>query len=919
MKSTIYILLLLCFQLSFAQDGNNRLTASFKDTDLMEVLLYIEKTTDYRFFYLEKWLKNSRVSGVYTDAPLNDILKDIFKNTLINFHISADQKIILTKNTVVHSSLPIDFIENTDRATTILDDEEIEAPPISYTFEKTSGSKNVIHIGKEDPKNRKRRFTLKGIIRNAKTGEAIQNLALVVKKRNIGAVTDAKGLYSIELPAGPNQIEFNALGFEKTERNLIMYNDGKLDFKLNESLEVLDEVVVTADANKNVEQGITGVSQIEIKKIKTIPLVLGERDILKVATTLPGISTAGEGAAGYNVRGGNTDQNLILLDNAVIYNPSHFFGIFSALNPFTTGSVTIYKGSIPAEYGGRLSSVFDIKTKDGNVEKFTGEASLGPVTSNLVLEFPVFKNKSSLIVGGRATYSKWILRSLKSESLKNSNASFSDIIAKYQHRINANNHIRATAYYSKDAFNISSDSIYGYDNRLFSVNWSHRFNDKIRSNVLVTNSQYKFNINYDNNSVDAFDLGYRIEETEAKLKLKYKYNKKHSIDFGLSSKLYGVNPGSIRPLELQSSVQEIKIPKEQGLESAVFLSDNYKVSEKLSMNIGLRYSLFAALGEQSQRIYEDRVPKSETTLLETRTFEKNEVIKTYGGLETRISARYFLRPDVSVKASYGNTYQYIHTLSNNTTVSPTDTWKLSDINIRPQRANQFALGVYKNFDDNTYEFSIESYFKRLNDIIDYKVGSELFLNQAIETEVFQGEGKAYGIEVLLKKNEGRLNGWLGYTYSRSFIKFDSEFSEERINNGDYFSSNFDKPHDISLVGNYKLTKRFSLSANFVYQTGRPVTYPIGTYVYRGKGYALYSNRNEFRIPDYYRMDVSFNVEGNHKIKKFAHSFWNVSIYNLLGRNNPYSVFFVTEGGQVKAYKSTIFSIPVPTITYNFKF
>lgn len=919
MKSLLYLLLLLCFQVSYAQHKIDNVSASFKDTNLTEALLYIEKATDYQFFYLDKWLESKHVTGVYTNAPLDDVLTDIFKNAVINFYITPDKKIILTQNTVVYSTLPIDFFETPEEETSVLEDEEIKTAPILYISEQTINSKKVIHVGKEDSTNRKNRFTLNGVIRNAQTREVIPNLALVVKNQNIGVVTDINGYYSIELPAGLNQIEFNALGIEKKKQNLVIYNDGQLDFALNESLEVLEEVIVKADANKNIEQSITGVSQIEVAKIKTIPLVLGERDILKVATTLPGISTAGEGAAGYNVRGGKTDQNLILLDNAVIYNPSHFFGIFSALNPFTTSGVSIYKGSIPAEYGGRLSSVFDIETKDGNVEKISGEASLGPVTSNLVLEVPVVKNKSSILVGGRATYSKWILKSLKSESLKNSNASFSDLIAKYHHKINANNDIRATAYYSKDAFNISSDSVYGYDNRLFSLNWNHKFNDKSSSSLSLTNSQYRFNITYDNNSVDAFDLGYRNEETEAKLKLKYLYNKKHSLDFGLSSKLYGVYPGSIQPLEPQSNVIGINIPKEKGLESAIFLSDDYKVTEKLLLNLGLRYSLFTALGEQSQRIYEDGNPKSESTLLETRTFDKNEAIKTYGGPEARISTRYFIKPDVSVKASFGNAYQYIHTLSNNTTVSPTDTWKLSDINIKPQRASQFALGLYKNIDDNTYEFSIESYYKKLNDIIDYKVGSELLLNETIETEVFQGEGKAYGIEVLLRKNTGRLNGWLGYTYARSLIKFESEFKEEQINNGDFFPSNYDKPHDISFVGNYKLTKRFSLSTNFVYQTGRPTTYPIGTYVYRGQGYAFYSNRNEFRIPDYYRMDVSFNVEGNHKIKKFAHSFWNFSIYNLFGRKNPYSVFFVTENGQVKSYKSTIFSVPIPTITYNFKF
>ncbi len=361
------------------------------------------------------------------------------------------------------------------------------------------------------------------------------------------------------------------------------------------------------------------------------------------------------------------------------------------------------------------------------------------------------------------------------------------------------------------------------------------------------------------------------------------------------------------------------IPEEQGLESAAFLSDSWKVNDKLLIDAGLRYSVYLALGAASQRIYEENAPKNNSTLVETREYKDNEVIKTYGGPEVRVSARYFLGEDFSVKASYNNTFQYIHTLSNNTTVSPTDTWKLSDYNIKPQEANQVALGFYKNLEGNKYEISLEGYYKRSKNILDYKVGAQLLLNDAIETEVLQGDGKAYGVEFLVRKNEGALNGWVGYSYSRSFVKLDSPYREERVNNGEYFPANYDKPHDFSLVANYKFTRRFSVSANFVYQTGRPVTYPIGSYEFNNAEYVFYSDRNKFRIPDYYRLDLSFNMEGNHKIKKFAHSFWNFSIYNVLGRNNPYSVFFVTQDGELKAYKSSIFSIPVPTITYNFKF
>jgi hypothetical protein len=329
--------------------------------------------------------------------------------------------------------------------------------------------------------------------------------------------------------------------------------------------------------------------------------------------------------------------------------------------------------------------------------------------------------------------------------------------------------------------------------------------------------------------------------------------------------------------------------------------------------------MFAALGEGMERIYQPGAPRRESSVIDSVYYDKNEVIESYGGPEFRLAARYFLQEDLSVKASYNSTFQYIHTLSNNTTASPTDTYKLSDGIIKPQNADQYSLGFYKNLDNNTYELSLEGYYKTSDNILDYKVGAQLFLNDNIETEILQGQGKSYGIEFLAKKTKGDLNGWLAYSYSRSFVKLDGEFNEETVNNGDYFPSNFDKPHDFSMVANYKFTRRFSLSANFVYQTGRPITYPVGKYNYNGAEYVMYSDRNEFRIPDYYRLDLSFNVEGNHKLEKLAHSFWNISIYNVLGRNNPYSVFFVTEDGEIKAYKSSIFSIPIPTITYNFKF
>ncbi len=917
MRKIAFVLFWFISSAAQAQEGPV-LSLSYENTPFVEVLSELERLSGYRFYFVEDWIPKRSVSGNFESQDLGTILDALLEDTLLNFHLMDGKRAILTQNAIIVAALPEAFFGQSDA-----DSREVEstANPLFYAEAANEAEQEVatVRIGKQDRNSEQRRFTLKGIARNAENGQAVSEMAIVVQGKNIGTATNAEGYYELELPAGVNILETSALGIQGQRKKVIIYNDGTLDFDLQESIEVLDEVVVQGNQNRNVEQAATGVTLLEVEKIKTIPLVLGERDILKAAVTLPGISTTGEGSSGYNVRGGRTDQNLILLDNAVIYNPTHFFGIFSALNPFTTGDVNIYKGSIPAEYGGRLSSVFDIGTKDANVEKFAGEASIGPVTSNLTLETPIVKDKAAILVGGRATYSDWILKSLDEPELNKSKASFYDVVAKYNHTIDENNELRATGYFSRDEFSITSDSVFDYSNRLLSLKWDHRFNDKNTGGVLLSNSEYRFNIQYDGDSNDDFDLGYRINETELKLKMKYLANSAHTLDYGISGKYYGVEPGSIRPKGDASEVTSLFIPEEQGLEAAAFLSDSWRLNDKLLIDAGLRYSAFLALGAGSQRIYEEDGPKNNGTLVETREYTNNEVIETYGGPEVRVSARYFLGEDLSVKASYNNTFQYIHTLSNNTTASPTDTWKLSDLNIRPQEARQLALGLYKNLDGNTYEISLEGYYKRSKNILDYKVGAQLLLNEQIETEVLQGDGKAYGVEFLVKKNEGRLNGWLGYAYSRSFVRLDSEFPEERVNNGAYFPSNFDKPHDVSLVANYKFTRRFSVSANFVYQTGRPVTYPIGSYEFNNAEYVFYSDRNKFRIPDYYRLDLSFNMEGNHKIKKFAHSFWNFSIYNVLGRNNPYSVFFVTKDGELQAYKSSIFAIPVPTITYNFRF
>ncbi|MCK0156687.1 TonB-dependent receptor [Cellulophaga sp. F20128] len=922
MRTKIITVLFVHFLVfGFAQENKDLISLSFENAKRIDVIHTLEEKTNYTFYFVEEWLDQNVISGSFRNAALSDVLGFIFEKTNLNYFILNSKSIILTQNRVVYSELPPNFFGKKE----ISVDEEKHSPvvnkPIFYS--KNSSSREIETetsiIGKENVLDKRKMFTVSGYVTDSKSENTISDVLIFVQNAGSGTVSNGLGYYEISIPKGENELVISSMGFKEIQKKIIAYNDGVLNIAMTENIEELDEVILDGNQNSNVEEAEMGANEISSEETKNIPMVMGERNILKVATTLPGITTAGEGSGGFNVRGGKTDQNLILLDDAVLYNPAHFFGIFQALNPFTTKSIKIYKGSVPAQFGGRLSSVFDITTKDANLKEFQGEASIGPVTNNVALEIPLKENKTAVMLGGRSSYSDWILKSLNEKSLENSKASFFDLVAKFNTKIDNTSEIRGTAYYSKDDFSITSDSMYTYSNRLFSVNWLKKINEKNIGSFSIFNSHYKYNIDYEGVGNSNFAFYYDINEIGLKLNIDYLSSKQHKINYGVSSKKYIVSPGNIDPLGESSDIASLHIAKEQGMESAIYLTDNYEINDKWLVSMGLRYSMFQALGSASPRVYQNNMPKNEETIIDTLSFGKNKIVKNYGGLETRLSGRYLLNKKVSLKMGYNSMYQYVHTLTNNTTMSPIDIWKLSDYNVKPQQSEQIALGIFKNIEGNTYEVSIEGYYKKSKNIPDFKTGAQLLLNENVETEILQGEGKSYGVELLVRKNQGKLNGWIGYTYSRSFLKLDSDFEEEEVNKGDYFPSNYDKPHNLSIVSNLKLTRRFSLSANFEYQTGRPITYPIGNFEYQGSTYTVYSDRNKYRIPDYYRLDLSFNVEGNHKLKKPGHGYWNFSIYNVLGRNNPYAVFFVTKDGDVKAYKSSIFSIPIPTISYNIKF
>ncbi|WP_308239888.1 TonB-dependent receptor domain-containing protein [Hymenobacter sp. J193] len=662
-----------------------------------------------------------------------------------------------------------------------------------------------------------------------------------------------------------------------------------------------------------------GLEKLDIKTIRQVPTAFGEADILRVILTLPGVKSVGEGSTGLNVRGGSTDQNLILFNGTTIYNPSHLFGFFSAFNPDILQTVELYKSAIPAKYGGRLSSVLEIKTREGNKKKFSGSGGIGPLTSRVTFEGPIVKDKGAFIVSGRSSYSNWILKLLDDPKLRQSSASFYDVSAHLNYQLDDRNSVYATGYLSADKFRLAGDTSYQYTNRNASLKWQHNFSNKIYGVFTGAHSQYSYNIASDENPVNAARLRYGIKQTNLQADFSYFPSAKHTVEFGTSTLLYNISPGSQTPVGSASLVKADILPQEQALESALYASDRIDLSPRFSVALGLRYSLFNALGPRDVYRYAPGESRSEASIIDTVRYGARKVLATYHGPEYRVSARYSLTDNTSVKVSYNRTRQYIHQLTNTASVSPADTWKLSDSNIRPQVGDQFSVGYYHNFKSNTIETSVETYYKSIRDFVDFKSGATLILNHHIETDIVNAVGKAYGVEVMVKKTTGKINGWVSYTYSRSLVQVNGGTPAERINGGSYYPSNFDKPHDFTLISNYRVNRRLSASMNLTYSTGRPITLPLAKYYIGDVPRLYYSDRNAYRVPDFYRADVALNIEGNHKVKKTAHGSWTVGVYNVTGRKNAYSVYFKSQNGQIKGYKLSIFGQPIPTVTYNFKF
>ena len=896
------------------------LSIAVSDADIDRFANELISKTGYNFYYDVTLFDSLKINVAARNERLEKILEQAFYNT--GFSFSIDQRnVFITKGTPIRTELPGGFfgrkITPADTIRTSIGN-NTDADRVEQTG--TRLENKLYEIGRHTNDNKSTKATIAGIIRDDKTGEALPGVSVFLEgQEGIGIATDQSGFYSLTLPKGRHTLNIQSRGKEDTRRHIMLHSDGKLDVEMHDRIISLRSVTISSRKSTNVSNVQLGVERLNIKAIKQTPTVFGEADILRVVLTLPGVKSVGEASTGFNVRGGAVDQNLILFNGATIYNPSHFFGFFSAFNPEVVKDVQLYKSSIPPKYGGRLSSVLDITSREGNKKTIAGSAGIGVVTSRVNIEGPLFGDStSSFVLGGRATYANWLLTLLPKE-YKNSKASFYDISLHTAHEFSKKNHLYLTGYLSNDRFNLNSDTVYGYGNKNIVLQWKHTFNNKLTSTVSAGYDHYNYNISSDASKINAYRLQFDINQTHLKADLNYYLNAKHTIEFGAGSLLYKLRPGSYRPIGDESLIKPVTVAAEQGHESAVYVGDRYNITRNLSINVGLRYSLYQYLGAKTVYKYAPGLPRKEENRIDEKTYGKGNAINTYHGPEYRLAIRYAFSPVFSVKAGYNSLRQYIHMLSNTTAIAPTDIWKLSDPNIRPQTGDQFSFGLFRNFKSNTIETSVEVYYKRLKNYLDSKSGAILVLNHNIETDVINTKGKAYGLEVMVKKVAGKVNGWVSYTYSRTLLKMDDPIAGELINRGEFYPSNYDKPHDFTFVGNIKISHRFSVSSNITYSTGRPITLPVAMYFYANGQRVHYSDRNSYRIPDNFRVDLSMNIEGNHKVHQKTHNSWTVGIYNLTGRKNPYSVYFVTENGRVNGYKLSIFGSLIPFVNFNIRF
>ncbi len=904
---TLLVSVALATVLSAQPKHSITVNGQFEQQPIETILRAFAERHQIRFFYQNEWLSPKDTSVTFANAPIDEALNSLLTPQQLSYFWYSDYAVVIAPAAELDRELGQDFY--IARQNAMQQSRQVEE------------TQDIITIGMVNTMNASGEAKVRGFITDDNFNDPLMGATLLVEAKGTGTATDETGQYELTLPVGKNAIVVQAVGFESKELILEVYTDGTADIELTKEAVNLDEVVISAEAlDENVRSTQMGVERLSTDKIKQIPSFLGEADVVRSLLLLPGVSTVGEGAPGFNVRGGSVDQNLIMLDGAPMFNASHVLGFFSLFNPDMVQNVTLYKGSIPAKYGGRLSSVLDVQMKEGNYKEFTGRGGVGIVASRLVLETPIQKGKSSLIVGGRSSYSDWILNQINVIEVQQSSAFFYDANAKFTQRFGVNTKISLSGYSSYDRFRFSDRFSYNYGTQVGNFSWNQIYAPNLSSSLSVIYSVYNSTLS-DPNGSNAFDLDAESRFLKIKPNFVFTPNAQHTVQFGGELVDYAISPGDLSPNDEASVIAPREVETEYGREFALYINDEFIINPRLSIEAGLRFSYFQNLGPNDVFLYEENTPRTVETIVDTLGFGNGSLVQTYSGWEPRLSAKISLTDVSSLKISYNRTVQYINQISNTAAVTPVDVWKLSDRYVEPQRANSYSLGYFHNFDDNRWESSLEVYYRDIKQVVEFKDLAQLLANDHIETELLNGIGRTYGAEFSLKRKVGRWTGWLGYTYSRTQRQVQGSTAVETINEGEWYPSNFDKPHDLTLTTTFQFDRRNSLSFNFTYSTGRPTSAPVGRF---SAGNALnipvYSERNQYRIPDYHRLDVSYTLGNSYRKDKSWRSSWTISIYNLYARKNAYTVFFTQQPfNNPTANRLAVLGSIFPALTYNFRF
>ncbi|MCB9280358.1 MAG: carboxypeptidase-like regulatory domain-containing protein [Lewinellaceae bacterium] len=877
--------------------GDIPITARFEQATLEQVFTRLESAYPVRFFYKSADLPQQKIDADFRDTRLADALQQLLGNTLAGYLFYREHSVIIIPRRLLDESFSANFYQTLENNLYGTEEEETYLP-----------------IGQIEQLRSDGQARVSGVIIDEQTKEPVIGATVFWEGLEKGEISDVDGVFESVVPAGQHEILIRSVGYQDTRRKLEVFSDGRIEIPIRKAAIDLEEVVVEADApDVNLQEATSGIARLDVKTIKELPAFLGEADVVKSLLLNPGVSTVGEGATGFNVRGGEVDQNLILQDEGFIFNASHALGFFSTFNADLIKNVTLYKGNIPAQYGGRLASVLDVEMREGSFDKFRIKGGGGMVASRLSLEGPVIRKKSAFLLGLRTSYADWLLKLVSIPEVRRSSAFFFDGNIRYTHRLNEKNTLTFSAYSSQDEFSYNEDFGFDYSTLMGQVVYKKIFTDDFFTKFSLTGSQYK-STRFELDTLNASRLDHNLSYLKFKGQATYIPVAGLQFDGGISSIYYQVEPGALKPNGGLIEVTPKQLETELGLESAAFLNAEWEVNPLLLISGGIRFALYQFLGPKDVYQYEDPEHPDAGEVTGIMNYGSGDVIASYTSLEPRLSVRYRLGSDNSVKFGYSRTAQFINQIYNTDSPTPISQFQLSTAYIKPQRSHNFSLGYFHNFKKNLWESSAEVFYRNIDALFDYRDFADLNVNDHLETELMPGQGNVRGLELSIKKKEGVVNGWLAYTWSKSRRQVAG------INRNDWYPSNFDKPHDISLVFNYQPNQRNIFTLNFNYSTGRPISAPLGNYQSNvGLVTPVYSERNQIRIPDYHRVDIAYTIgKGYRKDAKFRTS-WTFSIYNLYSRRNAYSVFFTRAAFRnVQANRLAILGSMLPAITFNFE-